>query len=195
MTKIKICGLRTPEHIQWANQLRPDYIGFVFAPSRRRVTHAEAAQLKHMLDDRILAVGVFVDARQTDILELAHKQVIDLIQLHGNESTAYINTLRTYTDLPIIKALRSPLSPILESPADYLLLDGKLPGSGQLADWSAAQHCKQPFFLAGGLHAGNLETAILSCSPFGVDLSSGVEIAGQKDRNLIAQVIEIAHRM
>ena len=199
MTRIKICGLSKPEHILWANEVLPDYIGFVFAPSRRMVTEEQAVDLRQLVDRRILVVGVFVDAPLIQILSLLDKQVLDLIQLHGNESEQYIQSLRMHSGLPVIKALKDPTPLDLLSPAafasDYLLLDSKQPGSGQCFDWSVAKACSRPFFLAGGLTMENLASAIQCCKPYAVDLSSGVEIEGQKNLQRMQQVVACAHRL
>lgn len=198
MTRIKICGLSKKEHILWANEVLPDYIGFVFAPSRRSVTIEQAINLRTLSDRRILAVGVFVDAPLAQIYSLLEKGVIDLVQLHGDESVQYIQALRMKTNLPIIKAFKNPKPSDLLSPlalaADYLLLDSKQPGSGQCFDWSVTKSCTKPFFLAGGLNVENLGSAIQSCKPYAVDLSSSVEVSGQKDQQRMAEVVACAHR-
>lgn len=199
MTKIKICGLSRPEHIQWANEVLADYIGFVFAPSRRMVTEEQAIGLSGLVDPRIQVVGVFVDAPLGRIVSLIDKNVINLIQLHGNETAEYIHALRRCTTLPVIKALKAPSIDDFQSPsalaADYLLLDSAQPGSGRCFDWSVAKACTKPIFLAGGLAVENLEAAIACCHPFAVDLSSTVEVAGRKDRRRMHEVVACAHRL
>ncbi|MDD3057362.1 MAG: phosphoribosylanthranilate isomerase [Sphaerochaeta sp.] len=198
MTRIKLCGLSKREHVLWANEVLPDFIGFVFATSKRRVTMEQALSLRALVDPRIQVVGVFVDEPQERILSLVAQQGIDLIQLHGEESADYIRTLRMRTRLPIIKALRNPSPHDFESPealsSDYLLLDARQPGSGQSFDWSVTKACTKPFFLAGGLTPENLAQAITTCKPFAVDLSSGVERLGQKDRLRMHQAVACAHR-
>ena len=105
MTKIKFCGLRRTEDIIAANELRPDYIGFVFAPnSKRRITWENAARLKAALNPGILAVGVFADESITTVAQAATAGTIDIIQLHGTEDENYIAALRKMTDKKIIKA-------------------------------------------------------------------------------------------
>ena len=199
MTRIKICGLSLPEHVQWANEVLVDYVGFVFASSRRMVSEEQAIELSALVDPRIQVVGVFVDAPLGRIVSLSDKQVINLIQLHGNESAEYIHEIRRLTNLDVIKALRSPSVDDLQSPsaeaADYLLLDSAQPGSGRCFDWTVAKACSKPFFLAGGLGAHNLEDAIACCHPFAVDLSSAVEVSGRKDRFLMHQAVACAHRL
>ena len=105
MTKMKLCGLFRPCDIDAANELKPEYIGFVFAPkSRRYVTPEKAAELKKLLDPDIQAVGVFVNEVPERIAALLNKGIIDIAQLHGAEDENDINQLRTLTDKPIIKA-------------------------------------------------------------------------------------------
>ncbi|MFC2661581.1 MAG: indole-3-glycerol phosphate synthase TrpC [Eubacterium sp.] len=94
-TRLKICGMRRPQDIEYANQTRPDYIGFIFDPSRKRYIAPEnAASLKDELDPGIQAAGVFVNAEIGDIVNIAKAGTIDLIQLHGQESPEYIEKLR-----------------------------------------------------------------------------------------------------
>ena len=94
MTKIKICGLFRPEDADYVNEALPDYIGFVFADSKRQVAPGQAEAIKERLDGRIKAVGVFVGAAVGEVAALAQDGIIDLIQLHGNEDAAYIGQLR-----------------------------------------------------------------------------------------------------
>ena len=140
MVKIKICGLKRLEDIEIVNKYKPDYIGFVFADSKRKVSHDLAYELKMNLDSDIISVGVFVDAPQDEILKLFDKGVIEMAQLHGMESEEYILNLKEKTDneLKIIKAIEMSedvdLLKYNDSNSDYLLLDsGK--GSGKTFDW------------------------------------------------------------
>lgn len=128
MTKIKLCGLSRPQDIQTANELKPDYIGFVFAPkSRRYVTPKRAAELRGLLDPGITAVGVFVNEAPKAVAELLDRGVIDIAQLHGTEDEEYISALRALTDRPLIKAFRidseQDILAAQNSTADYILLD------------------------------------------------------------------------
>ncbi len=154
MTKIKLCGMKKEEHILWANEAGPEYIGFVFAPSRRQISFAKAAQLKRILNPSVQAVGVFVDADIDDIVFLAENKTIDCIQLHGTEDTDYIHSLKQKCKLPIIKAIGNPTEQSLKEAeqleVEYLLLDASKGGSGKTFDWAIAKTCKKPFFLAGG---------------------------------------------
>lgn len=201
MSRIKICGLFRPEDIDAVNKALPDYIGFVFAPSRRQVSAAQAAAFKTRLSAHIKAVGVFVDAAIGGIAALCAYGVIDLVQLHGNEDAAYIARLRQASDAPIIKAVRvQNAAQIKEAEAldcDYLLLDtyakGRRGGSGEGFDWALIPPLEKPYFLAGGLGEANMEKA-LSLQPYCVDLSSGAETDGKKDAEKIAALVRMARR-
>lgn len=190
MTKIKFCGLTRPCDIQAANLLRPDFVGFVFAPgSRRRVTPREAQTLKALLDPGIRAVGVFVDQEPEFLAELAERGIIDLIQLHGHEDEAYLRCLRARTGKPLIQAFRiqtsQDLVPVQKSTADWLLLDSGA-GTGKIFDWDLLHEVQRPYFLAGGLGPGNAADAIRTLHPYGVDVSSGIETNGTKDPEKMA---------
>lgn len=197
--RLKICGLSRFGDILAANDILPDYIGFVFAESSRRVTPDKAAQLRQELDKRIKAVGVFVNAPMEEILELSghreKKRVIDLIQLHGDEDEAYIRQLKQYTRLPVIKAVRvrsrEQILKAQELPCEYLLLDtytnGKYGGSGARFDWNMIPELSKPYFLAGGIHTGNVRQAA-SHGPYCIDVSSAVETEGRKDRRKMEEM-------
>ncbi|MDR0294529.1 MAG: phosphoribosylanthranilate isomerase [Oscillospiraceae bacterium] len=180
MTKVKICGLSRREDIDAVNRALPDYIGFVFAPSRRRVDAETAAALKERLDGRIKTVGVFAGQDIETVAELCRNGVIDWIQLHGGEDGAYIRRLRDRADVPIIKAVPVTTAAIWPDGADYALFDGPRGGGGETFDWTLLQGTDRPYFLAGGLHAGNVRAA-LKRKPYAVDVSGGVETGGVKD--------------
>ena len=191
--RFKFCGLSRPEDIEAANEISPDYIGFVFAPSSRQVTREQAAGLRKLLSPEIRAVGVFVNAAIEEILSLAGDgkmpPVIDLIQLHGDENAEYIRQLKQFTDCPIIKAVRVKSRDDIEKadrlPCDYLLLDtytkGQYGGSGLQFDWSMIPPLAHPFFLAGGISADNAEKAGKT-GAFCLDVSSAIETDGRKDK-------------
>lgn len=190
--KIKICGLSRPCDIDWANTYRPDYIGFVFAKSRRQVSDEQAAALKARLSPAISAVGVFVNDPPEHILALRQAGVIDLVQLHGQEDEDTIRYLKRRAACPIIRAVsvgRESPADFAGSAADYLLLDNGAGGTGQTFDWSQAAAIPKPFFLAGGLNAANVQAGIRRFSPFGVDISGGVETGGYKDEAKINEII------
>ena len=197
MVKIKICGLRRLEDIEIVNKYKPDYIGFVFADSKRKVSHELAAEMKSNLREDIISVGVFVDADESEILELYEMGVIEIAQLHGSESEDYINYLKENTNdkLKIIKAIEmsedEDLSKYADSSADYLLFDsGK--GSGKTFDWRLIRtDLKKEFFLAGGINSQNVKKAIEEFNPYAVDLSSSVETDDYKDEDKIKEIMEV----
>ena len=193
--KLKFCGLTREADIRAANETRPDYIGFVFAESRRRVTDEQAARLRALLSPGIQAVGVFVNDDPTHIALLANRGVIDLIQLHGSESAAYIRRLRTMTAAPIICALRvgkqTDIKREESNLVDFLLLDtytkDAYGGSGRTFDWSLIGEVGKPYFLAGGLNESNIPHAMRT-GAYALDLSSGIETDGVKDAEKMRRV-------
>lgn len=190
MTKIKMCGLSRPCDIAAANAVRPEYIGFVFYPkSKRNVTPEQAAQLKKRLLPSIKAVGVFVDAAPEAVSALLRQGVIDIAQLHGHEDEAYLASLRQRTDKPLLQAFRiagaDDVTRAVQSSADMVLLDAGM-GSGEGFDWTLVRKIDRPYFLAGGLDADNVTAAIRQLHPYAVDVSSGIETDGQKDKEKMA---------
>ncbi|MGC7872716.1 phosphoribosylanthranilate isomerase [Desulfosporosinus sp. SYSU MS00001] len=194
--KIKICGLFQNCDIDFVNEAKPDFIGFVFAKSRRQVTVEWAKTVRPKLSPEITPVGVFVNESLTKIADLLNSNIIEMAQLHGNEGEIYIRELKTLTDKPIIKAIQvkahADIEAMQDSAADFLLLDHGAGGTGQTFDWSLVGRVKIPFFLAGGLKADNIDQAIRAVKPYAVDLSSGVETDGKKDK---AKILEIVRRM
>lgn len=193
MTKIKLCGLSRPCDIEAANELLPEYIGFVFAHgSRRYVTAGQAAALKRLLHARIKAVGVFVKERPETIAGLLDQGVIDLVQLHGGEDTDYVRRLRQFTDKPVIQAFRietaEDIARAERSAADYVLLDSGA-GTGTVFDWRLIRKMERPCFLAGGLCPDNAESAVRQFRPYAVDVSSGIETGGVKDKTKMAAFV------
>ena len=185
--KIKLCGLTRPCDIEAVNELRPDYIGFVFAKkSRRYVSPDKAAELKAMLAPGIQAVGVFVNEDPEQIAALLNAGTIDIAQLHGQEGEAEIRKLQDLTDHPLIQAFRIDTEQDVEranaSMADYVLLDSGAGGTGTIFDWDLLQAIRRPYFLAGGLDTENLGTVKAKLDPSGVDVSSGIETDGYKDK-------------
>ena len=193
MTKIKLCGLSRPCDIETANELKPEYIGFVFAQkSKRYVELKKAVQLKQLLSSDIQAVGVFVDETPEVVAELLNSGVIDVVQLHGREDKAYIQRLRQHTDKPIIKAFQiksqQDLTEAEHCTADYVLLDSGA-GTGKVFDWTVLKNIRRPYFLAGGLSPDNAGEAIKLLHPFAVDVSSGIETDNLKDKEKAAAFI------
>lgn len=195
MVKIKLCGLTRRCDIKWANELHPDYVGFVFAGSRRRVTDGQAAQLRKILREDIPAVGVFVDEPIDHAAALVRQGVIQLVQLHGAEDEGYIRELRRAVSVPVIQAFSVRSSEDIQaagrSSADFVLLDHGAGGTGRAFDWSLAAALDRPYFLAGGLHPGNAAAAA-ELRPYAVDVSSGIETEGVKDRQ---KMIEFVRRI
>ena len=194
MTKIKICGITRDEDVDYVNALHPDYIGFVFtSKSRRFVSSDRAAALRAKLRPEIFSVGVFVDSPLDLVVQLVELKTIDIVQLHGNEDEAYIETLRNRIEVPLIQAFRATstddLAKAKASLADFVLLDNGAGGTGKTFDWRIARDFTRPFFLAGGLNPDNIAQAIELLSPYAVDVSSGVEVDGHKDFEKIREVV------
>lgn len=203
MSKIKICGLKRFEDIHYVNKYCPDYIGFIFAESKRRIDEEMAGHLKRELNTEIRAVGVFVNEPIERIVSLCERKIIDLVQLHGEEDEEYITKLKRLIPNTVIKAIRVKQKEQIEAaqnlPCDYLLLDtfvdGQYGGSGKTFDRSFIPDNCKPFFLAGGLRKENIAEAIKDCYPYCVDISSGVETDGVKDEGKIKEVIEIVRNI
>lgn len=194
MSKIKLCGLSRKCDIEWANELHPEYIGFVFAPkSRRYVSVDTAAELKAMLSENIKAVGVFVNSPVESVAYILSRGIIDIAQLHGSEDEEYISQLSKLTDKPIIKAFSinsaADVSAANNSSADMVLLDSGQGGTGTNFDWKLLGNINRPFFLAGGLCCENISQAITALDPYAVDVSSGIETNGCKDKNKMAAFV------
>lgn len=190
MTRIKMCGLTRPEDIAAANQLRVNYVGFVFAPkSSRLVMPSQATRLREALNPEIQAVGVFVNEPAHEVAWLLNQGVIDIAQLHGHEDEAYLRRLRNLTDKPIWQAFRvkgrEDLERARHSGADMILLDSGA-GTGLPFNWSLIGELQRPYLLAGGLTPGNVGLALKRLSPWGVDVSSGIETDGVKDPEKMA---------
>ena len=190
MTKMKFCGLTGESDIDAANELRPEYVGFVFAPkSKRYVTPERAAELKRQLAAGIKAVGVFVNDDLYHVAELLNRGIIDIAQLHGSEDEEYIGHLRQLTGKPIIRAYRiktaEDIAEAEKCTADHVLLDSGA-GTGEVFDWKLIKNMKRPYFLAGGLSPDNVENAVEQLSPYAVDVSSGIETDGVKDKAKMA---------
>ncbi len=214
MQKIKLCGMMKPCDIEYANRVKPDFVGFIFANTRRKISAAQAKQFREALDAEIPAVGVFVNEDISVITSLVQNGCIDLIQLHGEEDADYIRRLREVCDVPVIKAVKvqtvEQIRQAAALPVDYLLLDtyrkGVLGGTGEAFDWKLLREAKaaagdtaegelfgKPYFLAGGLHAGNLREAA-ALGSYGLDVSSGIETDGSKDFTKMVEVMELVRK-
>lgn len=200
--KVKICGLSRLEDIDFVNEAKPDFIGFVFAASRRQVTFQQATCLREKLTEGIAVVGVFVREAVENVVGLLRDGVIDIAQLHGGETESYLAQLREQTMQPLIQAVRvedeSSLETAQKSLADFLLFDHQGGGTGKAFDWAYLRQFQKrwrqtgqkwkPFFLAGGMDAEKVDMA-REFQPFAIDLSSGVETDGRKDFQKILQVV------
>lgn len=190
MAKIKICGLRRDDDISYVNKLRPDYAGFILSNGfRRSIDMKTVTHLRNRLAAGITAVGVFVNENEEIVNACIKMGVIDMVQLHGDESAEYCKKIKA----PVIKVLKPDTFDKIseyEPYADYFLFDSGT-GTGKTFDWSAIPDTEKPFFLAGGLDRDNLKQAIETVKPYAVDMSSSVETDGIKDYNKIKEIIDI----
>ncbi len=198
MTKVKFCGLKNENDVAYANEFLPDYAGFVFAPkSKRYVSPEKAKRLKEALDGRISAVGVFVNESAGRVADMLNMGIIDIAQLHGDEDEIYIEKLRALSEKPIIKAFiiksADDIKRANACSADYVLLDSGR-GSGEQLDFSLLKGIERPFFLAGGLSPENAETAIITLRPYALDVSSGIETGGSKDKEKMAAFMKAVRK-
>lgn len=208
-----------PCDIEYANRVKPDFVGFIFANTRRKIGATQAKQFREALDAEIPSVGVFVNEDISVITSLVQDGCIDMIQLHGEEDADYIRRLREVCDVPVIKAVKvqtvEQIRQAAALPVDYLLLDtyrkGVLGGTGEAFDWELLREAKiaagdtaegdtaegelfgKPYFLAGGLHAGNLREAA-ALGSYGLDISSGIETDGSKDFTKMVEVMELVRK-
>ena len=213
MTKVKICGITNTEHALAAAQAGADFIGLVFAPSKRQVSPEVAQEITlalRRLSPYPLIVGVFVNMPAQEVNQLATSCKLDWVQLSGDESWEYCKEL----DKPIVKAVHVPRSKSAKEILDHLSLGYKILGSdgftclldsqvgesyggtGQTFDWTLARQVSQRFqiIIAGGLTSENVAQAVKTVNPWGVDVSSGVETAGSKDMARIKAFILAARR-
>lgn len=213
--KIKICGLRRKEDIDYVNLWRPDLIGFVFAGKKRKIDYDTAKILKSQLNTEIKAVGVFVNEEIAYIDRLVSDGIIDMVQLHGDEDATYIKALSQQLDehgnihIPIIKAVRvKSTEQVLEAqemPVDYLLLDAfseeEYGGSGKVFNHNLIPYLEKPYLLAGGIDSGNVIEIVEGLEnrnmklPFCIDVSSSVEVDGYKDEDKIISMISLVQSL
>jgi len=203
MPKVKICGLKRAEDAIWANSLMPDYIGFVFAPSRRWITKDEALRISKSLNDCIVKAGIFVNPSRGEFEEIFKTVKLDIIQLHGDESPAFCESL----PCPVWKAFKVTSEDDFKRISEYeglisaAVLDGfdrqSFGGTGHTFDWhlAAGKKLDMPLVLAGGLNSANLEKACAIVNPDIVDVSSGVETDGFKDAFKVAEFIKRARSL
>jgi phosphoribosylanthranilate isomerase len=198
--KVKICGIRNIEDALVAEQSGADFIGFVFAPSKRRISVEDAVEIASLLSSHTKIVGVFVNESIETMTQIAKKVGLDYIQLHGDETADTAKAI----SYPVIKACPvNKLTPeiIHDYPADYLLIDSPgekyRGGSGKTFDWKLLDQVgfkNNKFILAGGLTPENIAEAIEATNPFAVDVSSGVETDGKKDHDKIRRFLQQAKK-
>ncbi len=200
MTKIKICGLFQSRDVDYINEARPDWCGFIlnFPKSHRNLDVERLRSLRSRLAEGVTPVGVFVDQPVETVAALLEEGLISVAQLHGHEDGAYIAKLRALAPgKPIWRAFKvRSETDVLEaqrSEADLVVLDGGQ-GAGQVFDWSLVRAVRRPFLLAGGLTPENIPRAVGTLQPYGVDLSSGVETDRQKDRSKILVAVAAARK-
>lgn len=197
MTSVKICGLKEKEHILCAANVGADFIGFMFAPSRRKISLEKATELSTYVPNHVKKVGIFVNPTEQEVKEAFNLAKLDYVQYHGDEDPTFIEKL----GYPSIKAFsirtREDVEKASKYNVDYYLFDAPgmdfAGGSGKVFDWSLLDELFIPMekvILAGGLNAGNVQQAIQQIRPFGVDVSSGVERNGEKSCELIHEFIQ-----
>lgn len=213
--KIKICGLKRKEDVDYVNLWRPDMVGFVFAGVKRKINYKTAKMLKENLNPEMKAVGVFVNADTDYIDRLVADDIIDIVQLHGDEDETYIKILKQSfreigkPDTPIIKAVRvRSTEQVLKAEklsVDYLLLDAfteeEYGGSGKVFNHDLIPNLEKPYLLAGGIDCDNVVTIIDSLKeknvtlPFCIDVSSSVEVDGYKDEDKIIAIVSLVQSL
>lgn len=201
MTKIKICGIRRPQDIEYLNELQVEYAGFVFAKSKRRVNMEVALSLIQKLSADIKKVGVFVDEDPLKVIEIAEKLKLQVLQFHGHETQAYINKFKGFEIWKAIKIINSKsICEVRNYKCERFLLDNSISGSGEIFKWELVQQKvkESQVMLAGGLTSENVAEGIIQLTPYGVDVSSGVETQGFKEyeklKKFVRKVRELNER-
>lgn len=200
MISVKLCGMRRPQDIEYANECRPDYVGFILTDGfKRTVSKEDFLALEKGLDKNIKRVGVFVNERPHNILELAEH--LDVIQLHGDEDYATVFYYSDVTNCEIWKAVRAKSPEDIErykwNHIDKLLIDSfsedSVGGTGKRIDTEIVKSAKtpKPFFIAGGITAENIAEIVRDTKPYGVDISSGIETDGFKDLQKMKKIMQI----
>ena len=209
--KVKMCGISKVETIPAVVEAKPDYMGLVFAPSKRQVTVEQAKILIEELhkqcinhyDTKVVkTVGVFVNETLDNLVRIADTANLDAVQLHGDEDEAFIQSLKERTNVEIWKAVQirsaADVEKWIDSSADMLLFDAyhkdERGGTGEVFDWSSLDAFERPFMLAGGIDSTNVARAIRTVRPYGIDISSGIETNGVKDFEKMKEVIKIVGR-
>ena len=213
--KVKMCGISKVETIPAVVEAKPDYMGLVFAPSKRQVTVDQAKTLveelhrgyaqkygsdtEHDKNDTIKTVGVFVNETVDNLVTIANEANLDAVQLHGDEDETFIQSLKERTNVEVWKAIQirtaADTEKWIDSSADMLLFDAyhkdERGGTGEVFDWSSLDAFERPFMLAGGIDSTNVARAIRTVRPYGIDISSGIETNGMKDDKKITAFTKI----
>ena len=198
--KVKFCGIRRLKDVEFINKYPPDYVGFIFAKSKRQIDEVQAKFLSEKLYKSIKKVGVFVNANINDIIRIAKTAELDVIQLHGDEDENYIGELKnSVNNIHIWKAVRVKTEDDIKKAeqlnVDMLLLDSfsekAYGGTGKTIDLSVIKNSgiTKPFFVAGGINAENIKYIVEEIQPYGVDISSGIETNGVKDIDKISEIV------
>ena len=207
--KVKMCGISKVETIPAIVDAKPDYMGLVFAPSKRQVTVDQAKTLVEELhkqyavrynSETIKTVGVFVNETVENLLKIAEEVKLDVIQLHGDEDESFIQILKEQSNVEVWKAIQvrsaADAEKWIDSSADMLLFDAyhkdERGGTGEVFDWSSLDEFERPFMLAGGIDSTNVARAIRTVRPYGIDISSGIETEGVKDDEKMKAFTNIA---
>lgn len=185
---VKFCGIRRLEDVRAVNKTLPDMAGFILVKGRKRyISPEKVCELRQKLDPSVKVVGVFVDEDIEEVKRLLADGIIDIAQLHGNESDEYIRELKASTDAYVIKAVgirnADDVRNAEASPADLVIVDSPGGGTGNTFDWDLLQKIERPYILAGGISIENIEEAAAKLNPYGVDVSSGIETNGFKDED------------
>ena len=208
--KVKMCGISKVETIPAVVEAKPDYMGLVFAPSKRQVTVEQAKMLVEALHKQckeqnnmvsIKTVGVFVNETLDNLVTIANEANLDVVQLHGDEDEAFIQSLKERTNVEVWKAVQirraADVEEWIDSSADMLLFDAyhkdERGGTGEVFDWSSLDAFERPFMLAGGIDSTNVARAIRTVRPYGIDISSGIETNGVKDDEKIKAFTKIVN--
>ena len=208
--KVKMCGISKVETIPAVVEAKPDYMGLVFAPSKRQVTVEQAKMLVEALHKQckeqnnmvsIKTVGVFVNETLDNLVTIANEANLDVVQLHGDEDEAFIQSLKERTNVEVWKAVQirraADAEAWIDSSADMLLFDAyhkdERGGTGDVFDWSCLDTFERPFMLAGGIDSTNVARAIRTVRPYGIDISSGIETNGVKDDEKITAFTKIVN--
>lgn len=194
MALVKICGIRTDQDAAYINEAKPDFAGFICSQGfRRSITLEKAVALRKQIRAGISTVGVFVNEEIDTVLSFLESGAINVVQLHGNEDNNYIDLLRTYTDAVIVKAFvvktKEDIETAEKSHADMIILDSGA-GTGKEFNQELIGNFPRKYFLAGGMNPGTVAEKIKKLNPFAVDVSSGVETDGVKDRQKVLEFIK-----